>query len=538
MTHARLGRAAAMLAVVAVLAGCSSADQPAASGSEGSKQSAGSDKPRDGGNLTVFASNDPATMDPALVSGYDQTIISSNVLEGLFRVTPDGQSVEPALAESAEASPDGKTWTIKLRKANFQDGTPVTAGDVVFSFTRLVDPATKSPRAQLLDIVQGASDFRKGSADSISGLQAEGDDTVTVTLSTPYAGFKALLASPNLAIVPKAAVEKDPQGFGRAPITAAPFQISNWKANESVTAKAFDGYWGGRPHLDTVTWKVVPDENTRMIEFEGNNMDITWLPPASYDKYANDSSWEDNLLRAETIHTEMFAVNMDRGPLGKSLDLRKAICEAVDRDAAIASLQGRATEALTLMPKSLEPQAPEPACSPDPAAAKKVFASSAPSQALQLISPNWGNLVKTLELYQANLKEAGLQVKLVPLEYAQYQARLDKGDFDLAWTYRVPDYIDADSFLTPLLSSDRIGFGNAARYSNSSVDQMLTEARGTMDEGQRATLYQQLSTQALKDLPYIPLVHNVWVDIHQPRVHDYVPSAMDMHNYRNVWVSQ
>ena len=525
-------KVAASTVVVLLATGCTSAPQEANNSADGST-------PREGGDITSFLSSDPATLDPAMISGYDQTLVAINVLEGLFRVSADGTRVDAALAESATPSEDGLTWAITIRPSTFQDGSPVTADDVKFSFERLVDPDTISPRGSMLDVVAGAVEFRGGNADGIAGIRAISENEIEIELVAPYAPFTALLASPNLAIVPRAAVEADPENFGKNVISAGPFRVSDWKVNQSVTATAFDDYWNGRPYLDSVTWQVIPDENTRIVEFEANALDVTWLPPASYTRYMSDDAWTPNILRANTLHTEMLAVNMDRPLLGGSLDLRKAICMGVDRAAAIASLQDRATAAFALLPESLEGDNTTEACAADPDAAAEVIADSGiAGKTVEMISPNWPNLVKTLELYQANLKELGLGVELIPLEFAQYQARVDEGDFDLAWTYRVPDFIDADSFLTPLLASDRIGFGNAARYTNSDVDEWLAQARSSMDDAERSSLYGEINAQVMSELAYIPLLHNVWVDIHQPRVRDYTPSAMDMHDFSKVWLSE
>lgn len=532
MLNIHFARTATVIVVAAVLlAGCAAQHQP----TKGSS----STSPVYGGEFSTFLSSDPATLDPILVTGYDQTLVAGNVLEGLYRVSADGTKVVPGLAEIASLSDDGLTWTIKLRKAKFQNGTGVTAKDVKFSFERLVNPASASPRAQLIDVIEGAAQFRKGTATAIDGIKVVNPGQLSIKLTQKYAPFLALLASPNLAVVPQAAVEADPKNFGQHVISAGPFTISNWKTNQSITATAFKDYWDGRPYLDDVVWRVIPDENTRMLEFESNNLSMTWLTTAAYSRYANDASWKSDIRRANTIHTEMLAVNMEKSALAGSLELRQAICEGVDRKAAIASLQGRATEAATLMPKSLEGKDPGQACTYNPNAAKAVFAKSGlASKSIEIISPNWPNLVKTLELYQANLKALGLNVELAPLEYAQYQARLDSGDFDLAWTYRVPDFIDADSFISPLLSSDRVGFGNAARYSNSTVDSLLKTARESMKPDERAATYGKISKLALADLPYIPLVHNVWVDITQHNVEGYVPSALDMHKFAKVWLSK
>lgn len=530
------GRAPAALAALAALAllaaGCSSIDSPgdaaAPSGDAGS--------PVNGGTLRAFVSGDPGTLDPALINGYNQSLVAANVLEGLFRLSPSSTEIQPGLAESAELS--GSTWTVKLRDAKFSDGSAVTANDVKFSFDRLVDPKTASPRAALLGSVAGAAEAKNGGG--LSGVKVVDDKNLTIELAQPDAAFKAKLASPNLAVVSQRATEAAGAEFGRKVVSAGPFALDSWTTNAAITAKASDSYWNGRPYLDAVEWKVIGDESTRMVNFEAGTLDIAWLPPSYYAKYANDPAWKQYVQRTDSVHTEMLAVNMARSPLGTSLPARQAICQGVDREAAIASLQGRATKAVSLLPPGLgAADGASGGCDYDPEKAKTLAEQSGlTGKTLVLMSHNWSNLVATLTLYQSNLKKAGITVKLEPVDDAVYSQRLAKGDFDLAWDYRVPDYLDRDSFLSPLLSSDRIGAGNSARYSNAQVDGELSTALKNPEDAQRNTAYSTVDSTVADQLPYIPLVHNVYVDIHAKKVQGYQYSALDLPDYSKVWISQ
>jgi ABC-type transport system substrate-binding protein len=537
-THPRSrGRAPAALAGLAALAlltaACSSIDT---STNDAAAPSSAAGAPVKGGTLHAFVSGDPGTMDPALITGYNQNLVAANVLEGLFRLSPDSTEIQPGLAESAELS--GSTWTIKLRDAKFSDGSPVTANDVKFSFERLVNPKTASPRAALLDSVAGAAQAKTGAG--LSGIKVVDDKTLTIELAQPDASFKAKLASPNLAVVSQKATEAAGDQFGRKVVSAGPFSLDTWTTNSTLTAKASDTYWNGRPYLDSVEWKVIGDESTRMVDFEAGTLDIAWLPPSYYAKYANDPAWKPYVQRTDSVHTEMFAVNMARSPLGTSLAARQAICYGVDRDAVIASLQGRATKAVSLLPPGLgAADASSGGCNYDPEKAKTLAQQAGlTGKTLVLMSHTWSNLVATLTLYQSNLKKAGITVKLEPVDDAVYSQRLAKGDFDLAWDYRVPDYLDRDSFLSPLLSSARIGTGNSARYSNAQIDGELGTALKDTQDSQRNTTYSTVDTTVAQQLPYIPLVHNVYVDIHAKKVQGYKYSALDLPDYSKVWITQ
>ena len=111
-------------------------------------------------------------MNPAAIAGWDQGVIAPNLLEGLFRLSPDGREIEPAIAESFEVSEDGKTWTFNLRAgAKFHNGREITADDFKYSFERVLNPETRSPKAWMLSIIVGAEAFQDGSADEVSGIR-------------------------------------------------------------------------------------------------------------------------------------------------------------------------------------------------------------------------------------------------------------------------------------------------------------------------------------------------------------------------------
>jgi len=500
--------------------------------------------PKTGGQLVVFTSSDPGSLDPARLASYDQTITAPNFVEGLFRLSPDGTQIEPGLADDLQVSPDGLTWSFHLRDAQFHDGTPVSAGDFKYSFERVLNPATQSPKAWMLEKVAGAAEFRDGSATEVSGLTVVDDHNLQIVLTEPLAPFKSMLASPSLAVVPQSAVEEWGENFGQHLVAAGPFKLGAWNLNQDMTGEAFEGYWNGRPCLDSVKWRVIADENTRIVEYDAQQLDITWVPPAHWDRFNGNADTQSLLNWAHTFHTEYWAINMEREPFGTNPALRQAICHALDREAVVASLQQRATAAGGILSPGLlgYDEATVP-CTFDLEMAKSLMAEAGFADGLpepvEVILPPWGNEIKLNEIYQANLKEIGIEISLKPTEFAAYLDLLNTGNFDIAWTYRVPDYADPDGFYFPLLGSQNVdGGGNIARYVNADVDAQVAAARLSLDDAERTSDYQAIETQAETDLPYIPLFHNIYVDIRQPYVMNYVPSPMDMHMYQHVWLDK
>lgn len=501
--------------------------------------------PKMGGVLVSSLSSDPKNLDPAKISAWDQTVIGPNLHEGLFRLSPDGTEIINAGAESFEVSDDGMVWTFHLRPdAKFHNGRVITAEDYKYSFERVIDPATASPKAWMLTNIVGAKDYQDGTADQVSGIKVVDDKTLEITLAQPLATFKSMLTSMNLSVVPQEAVEEWGEDFGFHVIGAGPFQLGEWNINQDLTINAFEEYWDGRPYLDAVKFRFIGDENTRIVEFDAQNLDIAWVPPAHWDRFYNDPVFSEKLGWAHTFHTDFLAVNQNVEPFGNNPDLRKAIRYALDLDAIIISLQDRATIAQGMLPAGMLAYEDTEIYYPrNLDTAKELMASAGYPDGLDgtydIILPPWGNLLSMMQIYQANLAEIGINVNITPLEFGPYTEALDSGNYTLAWIYRVPDYPDPDGFYYPLMSSENIGTGgNWAHYSNPEVDEMITAARQSVDEQERVDLYKQIEAQFVEDLPYIPLTHNIYVDVSQPYVMDYTPSPVDSHMYNRVWLDK
>ena len=132
-----------------------------------------------------------------------------------------------------------------------------------------------------------------------------------------------------------------------------------------------------------------------------------------------------------------------------------------------------------------------------------------------------------------------IDFEIRPTEFGPYIEALESGSYDLAWMYRVTDYADPDRFYFPLMHSANLDAGgNNARYANAEVDANIATARATIDDAERARLYQAVDAQFAEDLPYIPLTHNIYVDVSRPRVQNYVPTPMDTHMFHRVWVEE
>lgn len=521
-------------------------ESPESAGAPESSEAPTADGPLYGGTMIAFVSADPKSFDPATIAFWDQSVIAPNLLEGLFRLSPDGTEIENAIAQDYTVSEDGLVWTFFLRpEAKFHNGRTVTAQDFKYSFERVLKPETASPKAWMLSKVAGAQDFVEGKASEVTGIKVIDDHTLEITLSEALAPFKGMLASVNLAVVPQEEVEKYGEDFGQNVVAAGPFTLGQWNMNSDLTINAFEGYWGGRPYLDSVKFRFIGDENTRIVEFDAGQLDNAWVPPAHWERFSTDPVYKDHMGWAHTFHTEFIAVNMEKEPFGSDVRLRQAIRYALDLDAYIESLSNRATiahgilspgllgfdpDAVLYYPRNIEK-------------AKELLADAGYEDGLpgtyDVVLPNWNNVIATFSMFQANLKEVGININIVPMEFNAYLEAIDSGNYTLAYVYRVPDYADPDGFYYPLLSSTNIGTGgNWARYSNPDVDAAIEAARMTVNDDERVALYHQVDEQFAADLPYVPLMHNIYVEVVKPYVMNYTPSPMDTTMFHRVWLDK
>jgi len=220
----------------------------------------GQDQPRYGGTfVSMLNPSEVITLDPmrSSITDAETGSVIMQIHRGLVMWTPE-LSVEPALAESWEISEDGIVYTFHLRHgASFQNGREVIAQDCKYSFERLMNPNRGGISVYLFNNVVGADEFRNGEAESITGIEVVDNYTLRITLKKMDTTFITSLSEPGAGVVPSEEVEAVGDGqFGRNPVGAGPFMLESW-IGDTITLKAFEGYYGGRPYLDTLVFRVI-----------------------------------------------------------------------------------------------------------------------------------------------------------------------------------------------------------------------------------------------------------------------------------------
>jgi len=490
--------------------------------------------------------NDPATLDPARIVDVYGGSVAAQVFDGLVRFDQT-LTIAPALAEFWKPSRDGLTWTFTLRKGvKFHHGREVTADDVVFSLTRLLDPKVKSGAADLFMVVKGAADFREGRAKSVTGLTAVDRHTVQIVLQEPFTGFAGVLAVRHASIVPRDLVERDPDRFGASPSGTGPFRFERWERGKDIVLTAYRDYFDGPPGLARVVYRVFPGEPSDAMydEFERGGLEDSPLPVRNYRAAVADTRHQH--VKRAMFSVRFYGFNTRVKPLDDKR-VRKAIIHAIDRETLIEELShGRFTLARGVVPPGTLGFNPKLTGYPyDPARARALLREAGypdgrglpPLQVWSSVKND--AVVREHEMMRKGLEAVGMKAEFRYLpDWPQYSKKLAAGEcpiFLYAWYADVPD---PDDFLAKLFhsKSPRNYFG----YANRALDEMVMDARKQLEAPQRVALYRLAEQTVMDDAPVMPIFHYTYERVFQRYVRSVEVSGLgDPYiPFRKIWLDR
>nr|PZN39244.1 MAG: hypothetical protein DIU70_09710 [Bacillota bacterium] len=441
--------------------------------------------------VVIAVSGEPTTLDPHKSFSGNVFGVTNQIYESLLARNPDG-SLAPRLATEYRAL-DPTTWEFKLREGvKFHDGTPFDAQAVKFSLDRLRDPATRAPGAYVVSMIKE--------------VQVVDDHTVRIVTDKPFAPLPAHLAHPVAAIVSPAAAQQD---LGKEPVGTGPFKFKELKPGESVTLVAYPDYWGGKPKIETVVMRVIPEAGTQIVELKAGTVDlITSIPPERFAELESDP----NLTATRFLGwgTVYLGFNMKEGPLSNP-KVRQAIAHALDRKAMVETLrQGMAQEATAMVPPRVAGAPPGIQPVPyDPDRARQLLQEAGVTLPLKVKLHTYDN-TETRQIagaIQAQLKEIGIDVEVSVTDFGTFDQDTRQPDHGLFLSQWGTVTMDADYAYWAWLHSSQQEADNRAFYRNPQVDQWLEEARATTDLEARTRLYTQIEQQLQQDLPYLPLYY-------------------------------
>lgn len=453
----------------------------------------------------VIALHIPAeTLDPYSTNTTLTTAVTKSFYEGLFEFDKD-LKIRPVLAESFDVSADGLVYTFKLRQGvKFHDGSDFNAEAVKFVLERAINPENKMPRA---------NQFR-----AISKIDVVDAHTVRMTLKEPFSPFINALAHGSAAMISPTALKKwGNKDIAFHPVGTGPFEFVEWKQTDFVKVKKFDGYWKkGYPKVDTITWKPVPENGTRMAMLQTGEADfVSSVPAETAASLKNNPKL--NLTASDSIIVRYISMNTMQKPFD-DIRVRQAVNYAINRDALVkVAFGGFATPSDSIVPEGIKFAHKTGPWAYDPKKARELLKEAGFPNGFE--ATMWGayndsTTQKALQFIQQQLQQVGIKLSVQALEIGQRVEWVQSAP-DPA-TARVRMYYagwssstgDADWALRPLLASESFPpkLNNTAYYKNDVVDSSISKALKSTDEKELAQLYKTTQEQIWKDAPWAPLV--------------------------------
>jgi peptide/nickel transport system substrate-binding protein len=465
--------------------------------------------------------NEPPTLDPARISDIYGRSVAQQIFDGLVEYDQT-LTVTPALAQYWTGSRDGLTWTFTLRKGvRFHNGRLLTADDVVFSLTRLVDPKVTSTAADLFANIQGAQSFREGRASSVRGITALDAGTVRIVLDEVQVPFVSMLAIGHAKIVPRDVVTQQGDAFGTAPVGTGPFRFERWDRRREIVLAANDDYFGGAPRLRRIVYRIFPDEQSGAMfdEFRRGRLEDSPVPMHDYPRLLATTAGTH--VKRPMFSVRFLGLNTRTKPLADPR-VRQALTHALDREAIVQeSTHGRFLLARGVLPPGTLGYNPRlSGYDYDPARARELLAQAGYPGGRGLppltiwatvkLEPEHPRIVQALAAVgvQADFKYV--------TDWPQFSRLLAEGRFSIfqyAWFADLPD---PDTFLYRLFHSKSPR--NYTGYSNPQLDELLRRGRHEADGQRRAELYRRAEQMVMDDAVVIPFFHYTYERVFQPYV--------------------
>jgi peptide/nickel transport system substrate-binding protein len=421
------------------------------------------------------------------------------IYDTLFYQTPDAK-LEPRLATKYEVSQDGLTYTIDLRKGvKFSDGTAFDAKALKLTFDRALDPNMKVPlRFQIVMIKE---------------VSVVDDYTIRVNLKYPFAPFAPTLSTAVVTPISPAAIEKYGEDVRRKPVGAGPYVLKEWVAGDRIVLVRNENYYGPKPTVATLTYKIVPETATREAMLRAGQIDICYKPLPS-DVAALKADPKITVEMPLDTRTIFMGLNCKKGVTKNKL-VRQALNYAVDKKAIVKKvlfdtalpMDGPVSPVLFGYHK----MAHQYEYNPEKAKELLKKANFDFNQTVHMRTPHGRYLFdkQVSEAIQAYLQAIGVKAELRTYDWPTYIAGLlkpiEETELELFLLGWGPMVLDADVTLYGQFHSSvnpPKGLG-AAHYSSPEYDKAIEATRLEQDPKKRLELFKKASEIVWDDCPWI-----------------------------------
>jgi len=443
------------------------------------------------GNLDVAYAPSVQFTSAAIMALYEPLVVMD--LEG---------KIKPNLATSWERV-DDITWILNLRKGvKFHDGTPFNASAVVFTIERSL--SKDKPSWASATVLQG----------KVSKVEAIDDYTVKFTLTSPFVEFLEALAGFRGFDSPSAVKKLGDEAYGTNPVGTGPFKFVKWVYNQYLELEAYNDYWQGRPYLDKLIIKIIPEASVRLLELEKGTIDLILISPEDAARIASNQKLQ--LVQGPSTKWHILSINLQANVTHPALldkRVRQAINYAINRTELIQALEyGYATPAITMiLPFWKDYWDPTLKVYPDngdPVKAKQLLSEAGYPNGFEteILGSPYLKFDQTALIIQNQLAKVGIKAKVSTPEFAVFAQtvitskpwQLAVHDVNIPYRQRFYDFYH---------SGPGIGIFNLQHVNDPVLDKLLEQAVAEKDLAKSKELYTQIGKRILDEAYGAPLYY-------------------------------
>lgn len=475
--------------------------------------------------LTVADGSEPKSMDPHGTNDQPSSRVNVQMYDRLVEANEDMEIIPGLATEWSQDEADPRVWNFKLREGvKFHNGEDFKSSDVVFTFERMLD----SPEvAHIIGAVEK--------------VEADGDYGVIITTAEPFAPLLSHLSHTASSILSEKAVTEFGEDYAMNPVGTGPFVFEDFAAQDHVTLKRNEEYWGEKAGVETLIFRPINEGAQRRIGLETGEIDIAYdIEPMDREDIRNNDDLK--LPEDQSLSTAYIGFNTTKAPFDNK-EVRQAINYAVNvEDVINIALEGAGTPANGPINDRVFGYNPElQAYEYDVEKAKTMLADAGLADGFS--TTVWLNdspvRIKIAETIQANLQEVGVDVKIEQMEWAAYLDGTGRGDHEMFILGWVTVTGDADYGLYALYHSTQHGSaGNRTFYTNAEVDKYLDEGRTTVDPDARLAAYKAAQEIIVEDAPQIFLYFDNQNVGHQNHVNGFKLHPAGHHRMSSVTISK
>lgn len=502
------------------------------------------------GALVYGSGGQPVNLEPGNITDGNSVIVQDQIYNRLMAFKPGTTDLQPALATSWTVSPDGKTWTFKLRQGvKFHDGTPFNAAAVKFNIERWWDPTHPNGHrdaGKTYEIWQQIFGGFKGEPDSLLQSVVVVDPyTIQFGLKQPFAAFPNAIAAGFFGMASPTAIQKSGAKYGtpgEPAVGTGPFVFKEWRTGDRILLEKNPNYWQpGLPKVNQVVIRFITDPAARLAQLRAGQIDFTVdLAPDQRQEVERDPNLQ--ARSRSSYNVGYLALNPSYKPLA-DVRVRQAIAHAINRPAIVQAFWGNLAkhDAHFLPPPLAWAQSTKIVSYPfNPQKAKQLlteagYANGFPLELwyMPVSRPYFPTPKPIAEAFAADLSAVNIRVSLKTKDWAAYLADRRKTPgyqaFMLGWS---GDYGDPDNFYFPHFGPGATS--DIGNWKNETVFRLLNQGRAAGDRATRAKIYAQIDEILHRDVLRLPIVHSQPLLAQRKTLSGWVPSPFSSEPFDTV----